>query len=56
MVLINSIKIFNSKPLEAYKARTRLVMLESYTPDFNSPTWYEEITRTHAKRVFKTLS
>ncbi|AFI05865.1 1-acyl-sn-glycerol-3-phosphate acyltransferase [Helicobacter cetorum] len=45
MVLINSIKVFNSKPLEAYKTRTKLVMLESYTPDFNAPTWYEELEK-----------
>ncbi|MCH4599231.1 1-acyl-sn-glycerol-3-phosphate acyltransferase [Helicobacter pylori] len=53
MVLINSIKIFNSKPLEAYKARTRLVMLESYTPDFNSLTWYEELQERMQKEYLK---
>ncbi|AFI03479.1 1-acyl-sn-glycerol-3-phosphate acyltransferase [Helicobacter cetorum] len=53
MVLINSRKIFNSKPLEAYKARTRLVMLESYTPDFNSKTWYEELEQLMQKEYLK---
>ncbi|MGL2830729.1 1-acyl-sn-glycerol-3-phosphate acyltransferase, partial [Helicobacter pylori] len=42
-----------SKPLEAYKARTRLVMLESYTPDFNSPTWYEELQERMQKEYLK---
>ncbi len=42
ILLLNTRKIFNSKPLESTHTRLRMVLLDAYEPDFNTD-WYVEL-------------
>lgn len=52
-VLINTRKLYNSSPMEVRANRARVVLMPSYTPDYESNDWYEELEKNMQKTYLK---
>ncbi len=43
ILLINTRKMYDTSPISSKTNKARLVALESFTPNFENPQWYEEL-------------